>query len=209
MQPLQICISPIIRIGRESWCLPYAGFFKEVVDSVKILGTVFNKELTWTENCSVIIRKVNARMQLLQKVLGFGATHKEMVELWKTYCRSVLEQSCIVWGSSLTEENKKDLERTQKTFTKLILGDKYTTYQEACKTLFLESLEDRRQKLTLTFAKQSLLNEKMLDLLPKRKQLHQMNTRKPDYYKVFRAKTKRYQNSPVILMQKLINQERK
>ena len=51
----------------------------EVVDSVKILGTVFNKELTWNENCSVIIRKVNARMQLLQKVLGFGATHKEMV----------------------------------------------------------------------------------------------------------------------------------
>ena len=104
----------------------------EVVDSVKILGTVFNKELTWTENCSVIIRKVNARMQLLQKVLGFGATHKEMVELWKTYCRSVLEQSCIVWGSSLTEENKNYLERTQKTFTKLILGDKYTTYKEAC-----------------------------------------------------------------------------
>ena len=26
MQPLQVCIGPIIRIGRESWCLPYAGF---------------------------------------------------------------------------------------------------------------------------------------------------------------------------------------
>ena len=26
MQSLQICIGPIIRIGRESWCLPYAGF---------------------------------------------------------------------------------------------------------------------------------------------------------------------------------------
>ena len=27
MQPLQICIGPSIRIGRESWCLPYVGFF--------------------------------------------------------------------------------------------------------------------------------------------------------------------------------------
>ena len=27
MQPLQICIGPTKRIGRESWCLPYAGFF--------------------------------------------------------------------------------------------------------------------------------------------------------------------------------------
>ena len=25
-QPLHICIGPTIRIGRESWCLPYAGF---------------------------------------------------------------------------------------------------------------------------------------------------------------------------------------
>ena len=27
MQPIKICIGPSIRIGRESWCLPYAGFF--------------------------------------------------------------------------------------------------------------------------------------------------------------------------------------
>ena len=27
VQPLQICIRLTIRIGRESWCLPYAGFF--------------------------------------------------------------------------------------------------------------------------------------------------------------------------------------
>ena len=28
-QPLQICIGPTVRIGRESWCLPYAGFIKQ------------------------------------------------------------------------------------------------------------------------------------------------------------------------------------
>ena len=27
MQLLKNCIGPTIRIGRESWCLPYAGFF--------------------------------------------------------------------------------------------------------------------------------------------------------------------------------------
>ena len=27
MQPLQICIGPTVRIGQESWCLLYAGFF--------------------------------------------------------------------------------------------------------------------------------------------------------------------------------------
>ena len=28
MQPLQICIGSTIRIGRQSWFLPYAGFWK-------------------------------------------------------------------------------------------------------------------------------------------------------------------------------------
>ena len=26
-QPLQTCICSTIRVGRESWCLPYAGFY--------------------------------------------------------------------------------------------------------------------------------------------------------------------------------------
>ena len=169
----------------------------------------YTKELTWTENCALIIQKVNARMQLLRKMLSFGSSNQEMVGLWKTYCRSILEQSCMVWDSGLTEENRRDLERTQKTFTKLVLGEKYSTYSEACKILSLEMLGERRKKLTLDFVKQSILNGKMLDLLPKKKHLHNMETRKPDYYKVNHAKTKRYQNSPIISIQKLLNQERK
>ena len=35
MQPLQVCIGPIIRIGRESWCLPYAGFFMMMMMTTK------------------------------------------------------------------------------------------------------------------------------------------------------------------------------
>ena len=34
MQPPQICIGPTIRIDRESWCLPYAGFFYLLVGNV-------------------------------------------------------------------------------------------------------------------------------------------------------------------------------
>ena len=34
MQPLQICIGPTIRIGRESWCLPYAEFLIIRVENI-------------------------------------------------------------------------------------------------------------------------------------------------------------------------------
>ena len=41
------------------------------------------------------------------------------------YIRSILEQSCVVRHSSLTEENVLDLERVQKAVIRLILGEKY------------------------------------------------------------------------------------
>ena len=70
-------------------------------------------------------------MQLLRKVSSFGSSQKEMIHLWKIFCLSVLNQSCVLWWRGLTNENEDNLERTQKTFGKLVLGDSYTTYFEA------------------------------------------------------------------------------
>ena len=77
----------------------------QVVDKMKILGTTITEKLSWSDNCAIIVRKVNARMQLLHKVWSFGASTEEMVKLWKVYYLSVLDQSCVLWGSGLTIEN--------------------------------------------------------------------------------------------------------
>jgi hypothetical protein len=178
----------------------------ETVDQIKILGTVITNSLSWNENCSMIIKKVNARMQLLRKVWSFGSSLEEMVNLWKTYCLCILEQSCAVWSSGLTVENEEDLERTQKTFCKLVLEDKYKSYIEALNTLNLETLKTRRQKLVLRFTKQSLADGKLRDLFPIRTKQHTMTTRRNEKYKVFKAHTERYRNSPIITMQRLMNE---
>ena len=120
----------------------------EVVKKMKILGTIFTDRLSWNENCDTIVRKVNARMQLIKKVWSFGSSYQEMVHLWKTFSLNILEQSCAVWGGMITSENKKDLERTQKNFEKLVLQEKYTSYKSALLSLGLDSLETRRKKLT-------------------------------------------------------------
>ena len=67
----------------------------QIVDQMKILGTVVNSDLTWTDNCMLIIKKVNNRMQLIRNIFSFGATREEMVHLWIVFCRSVLEKSCV------------------------------------------------------------------------------------------------------------------
>ena len=62
----------------------------EIVDNMKILGTIVDTKLSWDENCSLIIKKVNARMQLLRSLQSFGASIQEMVHMWILFCRSVL-----------------------------------------------------------------------------------------------------------------------
>ena len=107
----------------------------EIVDKIKILGTLVNNQLSWNENCSNLIKKANARMQLLRKVWSFGSTRTKMFGLWKVFCRSILEQTCPVWSSSLTDQNKSDLERVQKTFVKLILEEDYTNFKSGLSLL--------------------------------------------------------------------------
>ena len=62
----------------------------DIVDRMKILGTTINNKLELTNNCQELAKKVNKQMVFLRKILGFGENRNEMVQLWKTDCRSVL-----------------------------------------------------------------------------------------------------------------------
>ena len=143
-------------------------------------------------------------MLLIKKILGFGASTEEMVHIWNMYCRSILEQSAVVWSSSLTQENIDDLERTQKCFTKLILKEKYSTYSEALLLLNMETLENRRSKLLLQFAEKCLKNDKFSNLFPTNQKT---GLRKSEKYKVGFCNTERMRRSSIIQMQHQLNTE--
>ena len=91
-----------------------------------------------------------------------------MVHLWKVFCRSILEQTCVLWDSGLTCENRDDLERTQKAFAKLILEEDYGSYENALKKLNIDTLDTSRKQLTLKFAKNSIEDGVLNDLFSKK-----------------------------------------
>ena len=70
-------------------------------------------------------------MVLLRKLAEFGATSSDLKTIYISYIRSILEQNAVVWHSGLTEENKADLSRVQKTECKLILRGRYTNYERS------------------------------------------------------------------------------
>ena len=63
----------------------------ELVDEMKILGTIISNDLSWNSNTKNIIQKVHKRMQFIKKIQSFDATTNKMVNLWIINCRSVLE----------------------------------------------------------------------------------------------------------------------
>ena len=145
-------------------------------------------------------------MLLIKKIQSFGASLEELVHLWIVYCRSVLEQSAVVWSSSLSEQNKIDLERTQKSFSKVALKNNYTEYESGLLRLNLETLESRRQTLCLKWAKTGIKNNTMRDLLPTNKP-KQIITRTNEKHKITFSNTSRMQNSAIINMQHLLNKD--
>ena len=115
----------------------------------------------------------------------------------------------MLWHNSLTQENKDDLERTQKSFAKLVLQEKYKNYENALICLNLDKLSDRRNTLSLKFAKDGIKHDKLNDLFPVNNKEHQMVTRSSDKYKILHANTERLKNSSIITMQHLLNGDQK
>ena len=124
----------------------------EVVDKMKILGTILTNTLKWDDNTKELVTKANARMQILRKISTFKAPIEDLKIIYIMYIRSILEQSCVVWNKSLTKQNIEDLERVQKNAFRLILGENYICYTQACEFLNLQNLQERRNVLTYKFS---------------------------------------------------------
>ena len=63
-------------------------------------------------------------MRLLHKLVEFDVPIPDLIQIYTLFIRSIVEQSCVVWHSSLTVENSDDLEGIQKNALKIILKDK-------------------------------------------------------------------------------------
>ena len=181
----------------------------DVINNTKLLGTAISNDLKWDINTKNIVAKANARMQLLRKVAEFGASHEDLKNIYILFVRSILEQSATVWHSSLSQENRQDLERVKKSAFKVILQEKFHGYKHAQKSSDMETLENRRKDLCLNFALKCLKNKKAKNMFPKNERKHQMETRNPETFKVNHANTERLKNSPIIYMQKLLNEHEK
>ena len=177
----------------------------DIINEARLLGLYLSNDLKWNLNTKKIVQKGNIAMKNLHTASKFTSSIKDLKAIYFSKVRSNLEYACTIWHSGLSKKNCNDIERLQRSAVKVILKDRYSTYKKALKDLRIDSLEKRREKLCLSFAKKCLKNQKMKELFPLNKSKHTMKTRKGVKYHVNKAKSERYKKSPLVYMQNLLN----
>ena len=98
-----------------------------------------------------------------------GASVEDLLDVYILQIRCVLEYAVPVWQGCISQIEKEDIERVQKTACRIILSSFAITYEQALCTLKLDTLEDRINKLTLKFALKAEKTPKIYKLVCKEK----------------------------------------
>ena len=125
-----------------------------------------------------------------------------MIQIYKLFIRSVLETSCVVWATSITQEERVLIERVQKIALKIIYRERYLSYENALQISNLPTLSDRRTKLTLKFAQKCIKNPKTADMFPLNET---RSTRTKEKYKVIHAHIDKLKKSSLPQMARQLN----
>ena len=145
------------------------------------------------------------RLWMLRRLKGFGANHREMVDVYEKQIRSIMEQAVPVWEPGLTKGECEQIERVQKCAFSIILGDKYTSYRSALRITKLETLFERRRKLCATFGKRSVKHSKFKNWFKSNPKYLSSRSKQPKFKNVF-YRTERYRRSPVSYLTETLNQ---
>ena len=138
----------------------------ERVEEVKLLGVWITTFLDWAKNTKELCKKAYARLTLITKLRYVGTSRQDLLDVYKLYIRSILEYCGVVWHSSRTVNQSKDIENVQKLCLKIILGEDYSGYQQALELTDLDRLDDRRQGRCLKFGLKSLLHRELFPVNP-------------------------------------------
>ena len=148
-------------------------------------------------------------MWTLRRMKILDVDPSTICDVYTKEIRSLLELA-VAWHSGLTCKQSADIERLQKGLVQVILSNCKTgisdfTYDMAMASLDLEPLETRRKRLCLGFAKKSL-KSRHSDIFSKN--LSQYETRGKPVYHEETCNTKRYYNSPLNYLTRLLNSKK-
>ena len=140
----------------------------EVVKTFKLLGVIINSTLTWQDHVDYISSKVGKRLYFIRMLKRAGVSPTDIVAVYVSLVRSVLEYGCEVWHPGLTVKQTDMLELHQKRALRIAFPDT-ESYTSRLELSGLKSLKHRREDICKAFfIKLTSPTHKLYHYLPKR-----------------------------------------
>ena len=139
----------------------------------------------------------------MRRLKNLGASNSTLVDVYRLFVRANLEFSVPLWAGAITSVQSKDIERVQRTACAIILGGKFTSYEEALDELDLVPLSERRRELCTKFAIKCTKDPRFQALFPRKEG---MSTRTDSEFIEPFCRTKRYKTSAVPYLINLLNE---
>ena len=178
----------------------------ETMEEMKLLGLTLSDDLKWRANTDVMVGKGYKRLWMIRRLKTHGANLDDLKDVFIKQIRSVLEFGTPVWNCGLTKAESLDIERVQKAFLHIALGNDYKCYENALKKSNLESLEQRRTQLCTTFAKKALKHPKHQAWFQPNHGVPDTRSTKPNL-KIPLHRLARYRDSPIPYLTNLLNSQ--
>ena len=96
----------------------------EVVKHAKLLGVILSDDLTWNMHVDSIVKKAAKRVYMLYQLKRAGIRQTDLVNVYVSVVRPVLEYACPVWHTNLTKYLSDNIEMIQKRALKSIFPNK-------------------------------------------------------------------------------------
>ena len=179
----------------------------KVIYETKLLGVTITSNLSWASHVNEICSRASKKLWVLVRFKLLGGTTAQLLAVYITRIRSILEFACPVFHSGLTKDQSQQIELVQKKSLAVILGKGYQCYESALKQLQLERLDYRRTNLCLKFALKCTRSTRHCSMFPPNPLPH-TSTRHHKPYIEYTCKTSRYYNSPIPYLSRLLNMKK-
>ena len=111
----------------------------------KLLGVTISSDLTWNKHVENIVAKAGKRVYMLYQLKIAGIGQHDLVTIYVSVIRPVLEYVCPVWHTNLNRHRTESIETAQKRALKYVyLGNEYADI--LCLTN-LPGLKEKRDRL--------------------------------------------------------------
>ena len=86
----------------------------EMISSDKLLGLQIKNDLKWNEHVGTMTKKAARRLYIIRTLKRSGATEDDLISIYTSLIRSILDYGCAVWHTCLPSFFVEKIERIQK-----------------------------------------------------------------------------------------------